>query len=107
MPDAVKLQSGVVSPGDEIVSLSRAFITAGAPSVLATLWSVNSESAMELMADLYGRLSKGVGKGAALRCAQLELMENGYANPYEWAGFVLAGDMGSGTLQCVEPAPGK
>jgi CHAT domain-containing protein/tetratricopeptide (TPR) repeat protein len=78
--------------GDEIVGLTRAFFHAGAPSVLATLWSVNDESTARFMAELYrGLRAPGATTSSALRRAQIELMKR-YPNPFHWAPFALWGD---------------
>ncbi len=49
LPDFVKVQEGIISPGDEIIGLNRAFIYAGTPSVMATLWSVEDRATKNLM----------------------------------------------------------
>ncbi|MCD4669790.1 MAG: tetratricopeptide repeat protein [Actinomycetia bacterium] len=87
-------QLGDLSEGDELVGMTRAFIYAGTPTVVASLWSVEDESTAYLMGRFYSYLQDGMGKGAALRQAQLDTMEE-YPSPYYWAGFVLSGDAGS------------
>ena len=64
---------GKLSTGDEIVGLTRAFIYAGTPSVVASLWSVDDSSTAHLMASFYRNL-KTMSKVEALRQAQLELI---------------------------------
>jgi len=64
---------GKLSTGDELVGLTRAFIYAGTPSVVASLWSVDDSSTAQLMASFYRNL-KTMGKAEALRQAQLELI---------------------------------
>ena len=90
---ACETQLGELSAGDELVGLSRAFIYAGTPSLVATLWSVDDKSTRFLMERFYGYLKEGHGKASALRQAQLETMEE-YPSPYYWAPFTLFGDMG-------------
>lgn len=81
------------SPGDELIGLTRAFLYAGAPSVLVSLWSVNARSTHELMLEFYRQLKKGADKATALQEAQIEIMEKKeYRHPYYWAPFVLIGD---------------
>ena len=84
-------QSGVgkVRRGDEVQSLNRAFLYAGAGGVLASLWSVSDQSTYELMASFYNAL-KSQPPAQALRSAQLELMKT-YPSPYHWAAFYLTG----------------
>lgn len=81
---------GKISSGDEIVGLTRAFIYAGTPSVVTTLWKVNDKATYELMQAFYQNL-KRMGKGEALRQAQISLMRD-LKHPYYWGAFVLTGD---------------
>jgi len=47
---------GKLSSGDELVGLRRAFIYAGTPSVVASLWNVEDSSTAQLMASFYKNL---------------------------------------------------
>jgi len=78
------------APGDERNGLVRGFLLAGAPAVLATLWTVDDETAATQMAAFYRGLGNGLRPAAALRQAQLEL-RRAYPHPYHWAAFVLTG----------------
>jgi CHAT domain-containing protein len=64
---------GKLSRGDELVGLTRAFIYAGTPSVVASLWKVDDSSTAQLMAEFYRNL-KTMTKVEALRQAQLQLI---------------------------------
>lgn len=64
---------GKISSGDELVGLTRAFIYAGTPSVVASLWKVEDSSTAALMASFYKNL-KTMTKVEALRQAQLQLI---------------------------------
>ena len=64
---------GKLFSGDELIELTRAFIYAGTPSVVASLWSVEDSSAAQLMASFYKNL-KTMTKVEALRQAQLQLI---------------------------------
>ena len=64
---------GKLSSGDELVGLTRAFIYAGTPSVVASLWNVEDSSTAQLMASFYKNL-KTMSKAEALRQAQLNLI---------------------------------
>ena len=77
--------------GEGLMSLMRAFIYAGTPSVVVSLWNVNDESAADLMVRFYRHLKKdGLSKSEALRQAQLETInDNGF--PFFWAPFILVG----------------
>lgn len=94
-------QSGrhIIGGGDELLGLLRAFLAAGACSLVATLWSVADESTAQLMINFYRHLATGLGKGAALRQAQLDLLYGTdnparYRHPYYWAPFFLVGHSG-------------
>jgi CHAT domain-containing protein/tetratricopeptide (TPR) repeat protein len=76
--------------GDELIGLTRAFLGAGAVTLVASLWLVQDETTAELMDKWYEHLRKGVGRAAALRQAQLELKDN-FPHPYYWSPFVLIG----------------
>src|SRR6185295_9891024 len=65
---------GKLSTGDELVGLTRAFIYAGTPSVVASLWSVEDSSTAQLMSSFYRNL-KTMTKVEALRQAQLQLIQ--------------------------------
>jgi len=85
---------GKTTTGDDMVVLSRAFIYAGTPTLLASLWEVDDESTSRLMEKFYARWRKqGLPKAKALRQAQLELKSMpGLAHPYYWAAFEVFGD---------------
>ena len=77
------------------MGLNRAFIYAGTPSVLASLWSVEDAATRDLMVAFYEYLKDGYAKDEALRQAQMKMMGAARtAHPYYWAGFVLTGDGG-------------
>lgn len=87
-------QSGMskIKAGDEMTGLPRAFIYAGAATVIASLWNVNDESTSILMEKYYHNL-KDLNKPEALRSAQLKLLNHPkYNKPYYWAAFALTGD---------------
>lgn len=88
---ACQTQMGELSKGDEIVGLNRAFLYAGTPCVMASLWSVNDKVTGLLMESFYTHLRSGVAVSEALRMAQMDTRVE-YAHPYYWAAFVLTGD---------------
>jgi CHAT domain-containing protein/tetratricopeptide (TPR) repeat protein len=63
-----------VRHGDELIGLVRAFMYAGAPALVCTLWQVDERSTRILMARFYQEIRAGVGFAAALKLAQLYLM---------------------------------
>ncbi len=82
-----------VPTGDDLIGLTRAFLYAGTPSVLASLWDVNDRSAASLMRDFYRQL-RTVDKVTALAMTQRDVRRRGaYRHPYYWSGFVLVGQM--------------
>jgi CHAT domain-containing protein len=80
--------------GEGLIGLTRGFMYAGAPRIVASLWKVDDLATAELMKLFYQRMLKdGMPAGAALRAAQLELSrQKRWAFPYFWAGFVLHGE---------------
>jgi CHAT domain-containing protein/predicted negative regulator of RcsB-dependent stress response len=86
-------QKGTRSRGDDVVAMSRAFMYAGSPSVIASLWSADDEATEQLMVAFYTHLKEGLSKAEALRHAQMDVRQK-YPHPYYWAGFVLTGDPG-------------
>jgi len=92
---ACQTQLGELSRGDELVGLTRAFLYAGTPTVVATLWEVDDEATGVLMAAFHRHLREGMGPAAALRAAQEEVHANEkWAVPYYWAGVQVIGDGG-------------
>jgi len=80
--------------GEGIVSLTRGFMHAGAPRVVASLWNVDDAATADLMGYFYrAMIVDRLAPAAALRAAQLRLSkEKRYQSPYFWAGFVLQGE---------------
>jgi CHAT domain-containing protein len=80
---------GDLSQGDEIIGLSRAFIYAGTPAVIVSLWSVADQPTALLMKLFYRNLNDHSPQ-EALSQAQREVM-NQYPAPFYWAPFQLIG----------------
>ena len=75
--------------GEGVIGLQRAFMIAGAKSVIMSLWSVSDEKTQELMTLFYTNWIKNkMTKEEALHQAKLA-MKKLYPEPYYWAGFVL------------------
>jgi len=90
---ACETNIGGYDPSAVYSSLSRAFSKAGAPTVVASLWSVNDVSTRDTMTNFYKQLAAGQPKGEAMRRAQLATMSYPrFAHPYYWAPFVILGD---------------
>lgn len=77
--------------GDGVIGLSRGFLSAGARSVVVSLWSVPDQPTAELMQYFYQWLAKGKSKAAALRLAMLDT-RNQHPEPTAWAGFIILGE---------------
>jgi CHAT domain-containing protein len=81
--------------GEEGVnSLERAFLVAGAKTVVATLWSADDIFAPALIKAFYQHIANHEDKGAALRNAKLDMIRQfgPHAPPFYWAGFTMNGD---------------
>ena len=81
---------GRIVSGGEVLGLTRAWMYAGAPSVLASLWKVDDRATSRLMAAFYENL-KTHDKAKALQLAQIDMIKEGLS-PYYWAAFCLYGD---------------
>jgi CHAT domain-containing protein len=79
--------------GEGLVGLTHAFFRAGAPRVLASLWRVDDQAAVDLMTAFYrGYLDDGLSPAESLRRAQLAVRADPrWQRPFFWAGFVLQG----------------
>ncbi|MFN0072021.1 MAG: CHAT domain-containing protein [Chloroflexota bacterium] len=91
---ACETQGGEVGEGGDLVSLNRAFLAAGAPTVVASLWRVDDAATRVLMEAFHKELLDGRSKAAALQAAQLATRAE-WPDPYFWAGFILSGDPGA------------
>ena len=79
--------------GEGMLGMSSAFLAAGVPTVLATLWEVDDALVTLFVQDFYGALARGHTAGRALNLAQeARSRDPRTAAPRHWAGFVLVGD---------------
>ncbi len=94
-----------IGGGDELLGLMRAFLSAGAASLVLSLWAVEDRSTARLMEMFYQELYAGQSKAVALRQAQMNILQGNmdlpdretavlYQHPYFWAPFYLVGDAG-------------
>ena len=88
--------------------LGRAFFYAGTRALLVTNWSVHSQSARELVTDMFKRQADdaSVARAEALRQAMMQLVDGkgytdeqgqtrfAYAHPLFWAPYTIIGDGG-------------
>jgi CHAT domain-containing protein len=80
--------------GEGLIGLTRGFLYAGAPRVVATLWAVDDRTTALVMKHFYeGMLVRGQRPAAALRSAQAEVARTrGWDPPFYWAAFTLQGE---------------
>jgi CHAT domain-containing protein len=80
--------------GEGLIGLTRGFLYAGAPRVVATFWDVDDRATADLMKRFYGgMLARGERPAAALRAAQLSMWRTkGWEAPYYWAAFTFQGE---------------
>lgn len=81
--------------GEGLVGLTRGFMYAGAPRVIASLWQVDDVATAELMSQFYqGILKENLSPAAALRAAQVHMwrQKRWHADPYFWGAFQLQGE---------------
>jgi CHAT domain-containing protein len=97
-PDLVVLSAcesskGAKMAGEGLITLSRAFLYAGARRVIATLWLVKDAPAEQLTTAMYQRLlgKQRLSPASALRQTQLAFWSAGLS-PRKWAAFTLVGD---------------
>ncbi|KAL9962552.1 hypothetical protein ACROYT_G031660 [Oculina patagonica] len=84
-----------------VVGIARAFLGAGARSVLVSLWALEDEATLEFMRVFYERLVEGKKASEALNCATNYMRESkDFGKIRQWAPFVLIGD--DVTLKCFE-----
>jgi len=87
--------SGKMQTGEGVMSMARAFLYAGCPSILMTLWEVEDKSSAQLVLDFYRNLFKGYSKPEALRLSKLNYLRNAdplKSHPYFWMGYIIVGD---------------
>lgn len=89
--------------GDELVGFIQAFMYAGTPSMLSSLWRVSDTATQYLMSAFYQNLSR-IGKVKALqqacqsvirstiRIGRRKKRDMGLIHPFFWSSFVLIGD---------------
>jgi CHAT domain-containing protein len=77
-----------------VANLARAFLQAGADSVISTLWPVDDMQSLLLMKAFYGHLAQGETAASALAIAKRDVLValGKDAPPSSWAGFVLLGN---------------
>ena len=87
---------GKLSHSDGVIGIARAFITAGALELVASLWKVDDSATCNLMKAFYEALLSGEDElrndaAAAMQKAMVSMIRQGKRSVLEWAGFVVYG----------------
>ncbi len=86
---------GNLRKGEGLIGISRAFLYAGVPSLVVSLWSVDDDATARIMEFFYRHLQAGSSKKQALRQAKLDYLHASRGDkkdPFYWAPFILNGD---------------
>ena len=83
---------GEVKNGEGVYGLRRSFVLAGAETLVMSLWPVSDRVTREIMTNYYTGLKQGLGRGEALRQAQLKMLKRkDRQHPFFWASFIQSG----------------
>ena len=93
---------GTVQGQEGVANLSRAFLLAGARSVVSTLWAIDDAFSATLMRSFYSSLAHGMPKAAALVAAQRYIVQRfpDTAVSWFWAGYMLEGERRHASPTC-------
>jgi len=84
---------GEVKNGEGVYGLRRSFFLAGAETLVMSLWPVSDHVTREMMTSYYSGLKHGLGRGEALRQAELTMLRRkGRQHPFYWASFIQSGE---------------
>jgi len=89
---------GKLHKGEGMISLARGFFTAGAKSIVMTLWSVGDKTSSKLIHYFYSNLAAKQNIGDAMQGAKLAYLKQSdemKAHPYFWAGYIVLGNANS------------
>ncbi|MBL7699078.1 MAG: CHAT domain-containing protein [Chitinophagaceae bacterium] len=98
---ACETAGGKSTSGEGLLSLSRAFLYAGAKGIVSSLWKTEDRVSAYLMKQMYVEMQNGYSTAEALRRAKLDLLEDEsvsarYKTPNYWGNFVYVGSVGTG-----------
>jgi CHAT domain-containing protein len=97
---------GQLHKGEGIISLARGFFTAGAKSIVMTLWAVSDKTSSKLIGNFYSSLGAKQNIGDAMQHAKLNYLQQSDeigAHPYFWSGYIVLGNAAT----TFEPDPPK
>ncbi|MBP7849366.1 MAG: CHAT domain-containing protein [Lentimicrobiaceae bacterium] len=86
---------GQMQKGEGIISIGRAFMYAGIPGIIMTLWEIEDKSGYDIMTHFYKYLSQGKDRDESIRLAKLDYLQAAgklHAHPYFWAAYINIGD---------------
>ncbi|HEY6308698.1 MAG TPA: CHAT domain-containing tetratricopeptide repeat protein [Candidatus Angelobacter sp.] len=84
---------GEIKNGEGVYGLRRAFFESGAETLVMSLWPVSDRVTREMMTAYYAGLKRGLGRGEALRQAELAMMKRkDRQHPFYWASFIQSGE---------------
>ncbi len=89
---ACESNMGEIASSEGSISLSRAFVGAGANAVISSLWTLNDEASLNIFEPFLNQFQKSENAVTALSSAKLAYLENAdelLAHPYFWAGLVI------------------
>lgn len=91
---ACNTAAGASANAEPLTGLARAFLYAGARSLLVSQWPVESKSAVELITSTFKHAGamEQIDRAEALRLAMVELIDSGTNDPALWAPFFVIGD---------------
>ncbi len=86
---------GKVQEGEGVYGLRRAFLLAGARTVISALWKIDDKATAQMMGQLFADRQQGVAERIrSLQLAQIEKLrsEKRPDHPYSWGAFIATGD---------------
>jgi CHAT domain-containing protein/tetratricopeptide (TPR) repeat protein len=84
---------GEVKNGQGVYGLRRSFFLAGTETLVMSLWPVSDYVTRQMMTAYYTGLKQGLGRGEALRQAQLAMLKRkARQHPFYWASFIQSGE---------------
>jgi CHAT domain-containing protein/Tfp pilus assembly protein PilF len=89
---ACKTGLGMRLAGEGVLSMGRAFQSAGAESVIMSLWSVAEQPSIRLMEEFFKGMKRGNSKLTAWTNARAQIRKEGFEHPFFWASFIMVGE---------------